>query len=247
MTSDFYPRYIVNGIELYDQQGRWFLEAATVSPGTWEQEIVTVTAPNLDGVRLAGAPRRLSPGELAVSVGVHATNYAEKMGNLALVQTAFRGDIDLVLKPSPTTQPRHCAGRVKSFTVKEISPYVSIALATITLPYPVWTETQKHSGSLPAGTHILTGLAGGSAPVEVTWTLPVGLTDFRARCLVSGEETLLAPGDGLGKTATISGWATSLGARLESWGRLHPDPAGVYRVEITASHTVNFSASRSFL
>lgn len=242
-----YPTYLVNGVNLHNPSAGWVLERSTRSPGEWSQEVTQVSSPNLDGVVLAGNPRRLSPGKLGISIAVWADSYPQLLERVARIHAAVRGDVQIELRPSAGATPRTARGRVRSFTTQEHAQKATTITVSILLPYPVWEEKTTVTGSLSTGTHWVPGLEGGSAPVEVAWTLPTGLTEFSAQCAHSGELVNVAAGNALGAAMTVAGWRSKLGSRVDSWGRLHPDHLGRYRVKITTSHPATYTARKSFL
>lgn len=238
--------FTVNGVALNNPGLGCFVEGGTVTPGTWGQRVSSVELCGVDGTPLAG-DLTLTGGELVLAVGVVAQSHTDRLRVEAIVNSLFRGRCTVGWTPGPAVPERQVAAVVQSVTVSELRANASRMIFNLMVPYPVWVETVTHTGTVGPGEVVLDGLEGGSGPATVTWSLPAGATFFTAKCVTSGERVDIDPGEQFGPV-TVDGWESGLGARLSSWGRVHPDREGVYRVKVeTNVEEAQWVAAKSFL
>lgn len=240
---------IVNGIQLDNRASGWIVENQTqVSPNIGFT-LAGVSLSQRDGIIPLGTPRFTS-SEFGLVMVVSADNFAQRMERQAALHRlvmGHQGSGKIGLKIGATI--RTTTYRVESINWEDLTPTTSRMKTSLELPYPIWVETEKQSGSLTAGQHEILELANANAPTQPVWKLPTGTTTFKARCLVSGEETLIRPlSTPLAKQATISGWNSDLGANLLSYGRIFPNITGKYRVTITTdATTIEWEGHKSWM
>lgn len=241
--------YSINGVDLDDTEGRWRLEASTLSPTPSGQEIATITTPGVHGARLTGKRQR-NPATLVLSIAVfgktHANlreNFQELLNTLASWHTNGLLTIEYDDGEIITTN----TGVISSdLTPTERGERTLILPITLTLPDPFWTETTTETLHLtPDNQPQLWGaLAGGSAPVfptvHVRGASPV--TGVRVECVTSGR---VATWSGSASELWWSGWQVrrsadgqadkGLGFGVEAEPVLYPDGEGEYRVRVEVS------------
>lgn len=216
---------------LWDSQA-----AADIAP-----RLASVDAYGRDGTIPVGRPT-LGPRELGLTIGVEALTFQQRLDRQDQVVRMLLGHEDapwcghIGLLPQGESGPvRVTPYRLKSLTWKENDPRHAVAAVTLELPDPYWRERDPVEGQFTtsSGQVELTQLHGGSGPVGVEWYFPEKVARVRIECAVSGETVEITSAAGV--SGWVKGWDSS--SDIEAWGRVWPDPHGVYKVDVDITPT----------
>ncbi|MDO4613589.1 MAG: hypothetical protein Q4B10_05950 [Actinomycetaceae bacterium] len=240
--------YVVNGLDL--DAGTYRLLESTQASAGLAPRLASVEVYGRDGAVPVGGDY-LAAGELGLVVAVATGDFAARLDAEARVGAALRvktsSGLGQVVLKGPGIE-RECGFRLKSLAWQEKTPGVSVGQIVLDLPRPIWqAPLESRRDGLAPGVVEFEELAGGSAPVEVTWLLPGGVPSFNASCVVSGETTRFSTSRPTVGETMLRGLGRPVG--VDQWGRVWPDREGRYRARVSGGgvKTFGWKAKKSWL